>query len=349
MCLYPKLIFNPKYKANKKNGGVIPPLKDNRVVYVPVKCNKCMECRKQIARQWQVRLLEEIRHNKNGKFITLTFSDKSIAKLCEYEKKFTDLETGRKFKEKIGATEGYERDNQIATVGVRLFLERWRKQYKKSLRHWLITEIGHNGTENIHLHGIIWTDVDLSEVERIWQYGYVWKGKEKQNGVIENYVNENTVGYITKYVTKVDEKHKTYQGIVLTSAGIGSGYLTRTDSITNKYTGSNTKEFYRTRTGHKINLPIYWRNKIYTEEEREQLWINKLDKEERWVMGERVDVSKGTKEYDDLVKYYRMINQRLGYGTGIADYDKEQYEKQRRAIMQETRIQKGKRQLWDGG
>ena len=33
MCLYPKLIQNRKYKANKKNGGIIPPVPDNRVLW----------------------------------------------------------------------------------------------------------------------------------------------------------------------------------------------------------------------------------------------------------------------------------------------------------------------------
>ena len=30
-------------------------------------------------------------------------------------------------------------------------------------------------------------------------------------------------------------------------------------------------------------MPIYYRNKIYTEEEKEKLWLIKLDNEERWV------------------------------------------------------------------
>ena len=34
MCLYPKLIKNPKYKANKKNGGNIPAVFDERVKLV---------------------------------------------------------------------------------------------------------------------------------------------------------------------------------------------------------------------------------------------------------------------------------------------------------------------------
>ena len=179
-----------------------------------------------------------------------------------------------------------------------------------------MTEIGHNGTQNIHLHGIIWTDVDLSEVERIWKYGFVWKGKERVDGTLINYVNESTVGYITKYITKVDEVHTTYRGIVLTSAGIGSGYVKRMDSNSHKFKGKDTREYYRTRTGHKMAMPIYWRNKLWTDEEREQLWLHKLDKEERWVCGERVDISKGEEGYKRLLEWYRTINKRLGHVTG---------------------------------
>ena len=34
MCLYPKLIKNKKYTKSKKNGGVIPAVSDNRVLWV---------------------------------------------------------------------------------------------------------------------------------------------------------------------------------------------------------------------------------------------------------------------------------------------------------------------------
>ena len=94
MCLYPKLIKNRKYVANKKNGGIIPDVKDDRVLYVPVGCGNCIECRKKKKREWQVRLQEELKVNK-GVFITLTFSDEELKKLAEtnevtlfcYEKK----------------------------------------------------------------------------------------------------------------------------------------------------------------------------------------------------------------------------------------------------------------------
>ena len=78
------------------------------------------------ARDWNVRLHEEIRHSNNGVFVTLTLSNESYAELS------------KDFK-----IEGYELDNEIITKAVRRFLERWRKKYKKSVKHWLITELGH--------------------------------------------------------------------------------------------------------------------------------------------------------------------------------------------------------------
>ena len=62
---------------------------------------------------------------------------------------------------------------------------------------------------------------------------------------------------------------------------------------------------------------MYYRNKIYTEEEREKLWLEKLDKEERWVCGEKVSI-KGNEyeEYNKLRDWYREKSKRLGYGNG---------------------------------
>ena len=344
MCLYPRLLYNPKYKANKKNGGCIPPVNDQRTLYVPVGCGVCIECRKQNARQWQLRLYEDIKEHKNGKFITLTFSDEGFRKVWEDDIKYeVKLKKSKKKPKKprkpLTELKGYDLDNGIATRAMRYFLERWRKEHKKSLRHWMVTEIGGNNTERIHIHGIVWCD-DLAKVEKHWGYGIVWKGKERQDGKIENYVNERTVSYIVKYLTKIDEKHKAYKSIVLTSPGIGKYYIENPNSLKNKYNGTKTSETYRTTTGHKIALPIYWRNKIYTEEEREKLWIQKLDKEERWVCGERISVKNSDKYYIELVKYHRVRTAYLGYYEPEFIWKQSAYEEARRNMLNGNRVGK---------
>lgn len=326
MCLYPRLIRNKKYTANKKNGGIIPAILDNRVLQVPVGCGKCMECRKQKAREWQVRLLEDVRHNKNGKFITLTFSDESIYKLTQ------------NLREKGYRGQGYELDNAIATIAVRRFSERWRRKFKKSVRRWLITELGHNGTENIHLHGIIWTDESVDVIRERWEYGWIYPRKETTE---KNYVNEQTVNYLTKYVTKQDLDHRLYKPKILTSGGMGAGYMDREDSNRHKFKGKDTKQTYVTRTGHEVSLPIYWRNKVWTDDEREQLWLDTLDKNERWVMGEKVDVSETDADYFGVLEHYRKINDRLGFGNSEKDWDRKRYEEELRKIKQGERMAKG--------
>lgn len=333
MCLYPTLRPNKKYTMNKKNGGNVPVMRDNRVAFVPTGCGRCMECRKQKGREWQVRLLEDVRHNKGGKFVTLTFSDESIYELTQ------------KLREGGFKGNGYELDNAIATYAVRHFFERWRRKFKKSARHWLITELGHKGTENVHLHGVIWTDQPMEVIRERWKYGYIWPKKDDKT---PNYVNERTANYMTKYVQKMDFDHRLYKPKIYNSEGIGAGYLEREDSKKHQYKGKDTIQTYKTRTGHEIAMPIYLRNKLWTEEEREQLWLHTLDKNERWVGGERIrnaNTTEGEQEYFATLEHYREINTRLGYGDDRKDYDRKRYESDLRKLRQAERLAKGKAKL----
>ena len=111
----------PEILTKQKNNNDPPEITDERVKWVPIGCGNCMECRKQKKREWQIRMNEEIKHDRTGKFITLTFSNEELDKLIQ--------ETG------------IQESNAVATIAVRRFLERWRKKYKKSVKHFLITAI----------------------------------------------------------------------------------------------------------------------------------------------------------------------------------------------------------------
>lgn len=286
MCLYTEWILNPKYLKSKKNNYNAPEIKDERTRYIPKACGECIECKKAKAREWKVRLLEEIKHDKTGKFITLTFNDESIKEL-----------------EIIGET---KEANKIATIAVRRFLERWRKKYKKSIKHWFITELGHKNTERIHLHGIIFTKENKEEIEKIWKYGRIDIGYS---------MGDKCINYIMKYVTKEDKDHKGYRGKILTSKGIGSKYIETYNAKRNKYKGEKTKETYKLNNGGETKLPMYYRNKIYSEEEREKLWLQKLDKNEIYILGRKID-TRNKNEVDEAIKYARRLNKAKGYGEG---------------------------------
>lgn len=298
MCLFTKYIVNPSYKPNKKNGGIVPMMKDPRMRYIPAKCGKCIECRKQKQREWLVRLSEELKNNKQCYFITLTFNEENLNKFSGSE-------------------------NEIATKALRMFLERVRKKTGKSIRHWFVTELGEE-KGRIHLHGIWWGSPGLLEK---WQYGYIYVG---------DYVSEKTIFYITKYMLKENEYNRKFRSKVLCSAGLGKGYLNRIDAKRNAFKGKETNESYRLKNGIKINLPQYYRKKIYTDEERNKLWAYKLDEGTRYIMGEKISTKrKDAEAYRNLLEYYQNLEKRL-YKTDIK-FDKELHEKRKDEV---NRIEK---------
>ena len=67
---------------------------------------------------------------------------------------------------------------------------------------------------------IIDKDIDLidteEEIAKYWNYGFIDIKDKTNKGV----VNERTINYITKYITKTDEIHKEYKSIILATAGL---------------------------------------------------------------------------------------------------------------------------------
>ena len=70
-------------------------------------------------------------------------------------------------------------------------------------------------------------------VEEKWTYGITFTG---------TFVNERTINYITKYITKIDEVHKEFQGKILCSAGVGANYVNRGDAYKHTYKKGETIE-----------------------------------------------------------------------------------------------------------
>lgn len=318
MCLYPTLLINPKYKPNKKNGGKPPPLTNQAIKHIPAPCGRCQQCRKQTSNSWKIRLTEEVKHDNSGQFITLTFSDKSILELTSELPQYT----------------GYALDNQIATLAVRRFLERIRKKTKKSIKHWLITELGHKGTQNIHLHGILWTQFNNTELTELWQYGYIWTGYDKK----PTYINEATVNYITKYITKTDLHNKYYKPKILCSKGIGKAFINTPANQLNKYKKEHTNETYRTSKGNKIALPTYYRNHTYTETEKENLWLQKINQNIRYIGKTKYHMDTQSKQYFAALETAQKENERLGYGTDQLNWNEKQYQETLRDQRNQTRI-----------
>lgn len=313
MCLYPTYVKNPKYKPNKKNKGKPPVCKDRRLLYIPTKCGCCIECRKEKQREWRVRLEEELRSNF-GYFTTLTISPEGIKEI--------EGKTGLKWE---------ENPNEIATKSLRLFLERVRKDIGKSIKHWCVTELGEKN-DRIHLHGIFFGQKSAELIRKHWKYGFVFIG---------GYCNSRSVNYMTKYMLKVDIKHPTFKQIVLASAGIGSGYLDRLDYLWQKQNYKNISvATYTFRNGTKMAMPKYYKNKIFTEKEREKMWINSLNRGLLWIYGEKVKAN-DWKTIDNLREYWQNYGKTVMGDNPIAwnaMKERRKEEKQRRAIAEAKKL-----------
>lgn len=272
MCTQPITIKNKKYIANKKNKWQPPKADDESLKEIEVPCGWCIECRKRKAREWSIRLQEEIKTKTylNGVeqkplFVTLTLSNEKAKEIAE--------------KYNIDTV------NELMKKCIRLTLERYRKKNKKSFKHWFTSELGEkNG--RIHLHGIMWSNMTQEEIEKLWGYGYVYIGE---------YVSAKSINYITNYSMKINKENPQYKPVVLCSKGIGKAFITDEVLRMKKYDNDKTSDYYTLKNGKKVALPKYYRNKIYSDEEREKLYKIALAKETIFVNG--VEVNK-----NDIVK-----------------------------------------------
>lgn len=304
MCIYETKLINMKYQPTIKNGGRVPKIKDYRQMYIKIGCGWCIECRKKISNDWRIRLTEEIKSNKSSEFITFSFSPESIRTL-------KDEIITKKYK----GIDGKEIDvNILAAYSLRMFSERWRKKYKKSPRYWFVTELGHTNSERLHLHGIIFNTTNKTrkkfqkDIIEKWKYGNVYIGQ---------WVDIRTINYLMKYVTKLDDKHTGYKQKIFTSKKMGENYIYEKKNL-HKFNGEKTITKYKNSNGTLNALPRYYKEKLWTEEEREKLWTYQLDENKIYIGGEIIEKKENEADEDNFerkLEKIREINEKIGYGN----------------------------------
>lgn len=281
MCLFPNIIDNPKFKGSRKN-NYRPPAVVPEFSKIAIPCGYCIECRKKRAREWIIRLKEEVKVNKKGYFVTFTYSDDSLNQLIK----------------KANTDEAKE----VARVSIRLFLERYRKKFKVSCKHWLITELGHVGTKRLHLHGFIWTNINEEELKKIWSYGWIYCGKE---------INNKTINYCAKYVTKFDKERPTFIAKIFASPGLGKSYINEKTKAIHKFNYDSTIDYYSDK-GRKIALPKYYRDKLYNDEEKNFFWRRSIEKGEKYILGMKF-TDANLREYFNVQREAQKYSRKLGY------------------------------------
>ena len=132
--------------------------------------------------------------------------------------------------------------------------------------------------------------------------------------------NSKTINYVVKYMLKENPIDRNYIGIILCSPGIGKGYQNSFNSKRNKFKeNGETSEHYLLPNGQELPLPEYYRKKIYSEEEREKLWLEKQERGYRYICGEKVSID-NEEEYNNILNYYRKRAKEL-YNASYRDWE----------------------------
>lgn len=212
-----------------------PFLKRVETNFYQLPCGKCPFCLKRRVHQWSFRLVQEEKLAFSSYFITLTYADKNIP-----------------YSEKGHQT--------LVKKDLQDFMKRLRKRNDRKLRYYACGEYG-SKTRRPHYHLILF-NAKLETIQPAWDKGHVHYGE----------VNEATIQYTCKYISKTkrvvnDDKDDRQREFNLMSKGIGLNYLT--PQMIDYHKADLLERMCCVRKGgDKIAMPRYYKDKLYTHDER---------------------------------------------------------------------------------
>lgn len=197
-----------------------------------VPCGKCAECARDKINSWYFRIQQEIKVSTSVHFVTLTYDEKNLPLMNMEEP------TLRK------------RDCQ-------LFLKKLRKK-EPDLRYYMVGEYG-TKSGRPHYHAIMFNIKEPKNIQKEWGKGFTFSPKLDTKGA--------EIRYVLKYINKPKDK-KPYREneFSLMSKGIGKNYLT--PQIKKYHLQSVEKSYVVGKSGEKIPMPKYYKEKIYTEDSK---------------------------------------------------------------------------------
>lgn len=218
---------------------------DMTMEQIPVRCGKCPPCLKARVSGWSFRLQQEEKRSDNALFVTLTYNTENAPI------------TLRGFM-------------TLRKSDVQKMFKRIRKTHAgKPIVYYYCGEYG-SKTMRPHYHLIVF---NCTHQQIIDGWSYKKDGKRYEIGGIHfGEVNGASISYCLKYMQKEgripmhanDDRIKEYSNM---SKGIGSNYMTEAMV---RYHKKKLTRVYCTMEGNvKIPMPRYYRDKIFSENEKE--------------------------------------------------------------------------------
>ena len=256
--------ITPFYKKEKFRGESIP-----------FPCGKCPPCKKRRTSGWSFRLMKEEERSKSALFVTLTY-DTQYVPITRNGYMTLDLKDLQKF------------------------FKRLRKLENEKLKYYAVGEYG-STKKRPHYH-IILFNANRDNIPRAWALN----NKSIGNYHIGN-VSDASVGYTLKYMSKNsqipmhknDDRKKEFS---VMSKGLGSNYLT--PQMINWHKIQLEERMYvPIKDGKKIAMPRYFKDKMYTEDEKDK--INKY-------MGKIIEQKhlEISKEFSSFTEQEKVLSER---------------------------------------
>lgn len=248
MCLSPKRIVNRHYLklADNNYTKAYQLFRYALDFYVNVDCGLCFDCQKKRGRNWRTRLLDEYYYH--------------LHRFPESKVHFCTLTIAPKYYSLFNT-------NPKAIKMIRFFLERYRKRYGCSFKHFICSEYGEK-RGRLHFHMIGFRMLcDIDELRDLWKYGRV---------DIQTLKGPQGLTYVSGYITKIvhgdklsdeniplfiDPSKKTF---ILSSPGFGLSYALDYSNRFFHCTGDRLKIVNTRYDGSPYAIPRYYKDKIFS-------------------------------------------------------------------------------------
>ena len=242
-CLYPRTV-----RVKNKLG---------EINYIQVPCGKCYACQQTKSLEFAFRLYQEVNHSMNAYFVTLTYEDSNLS--------FALNEESGEMQPCL-----VKKDLQDFFKRLRQYCTRQIDKEMK-LKYFACGEYGFK-FHRPHYHFILCSSNILLNVEQAleaceksWNLGFVEIKPAHQNNI--HYVT----GYVTEKLMETQDirfRESEFIPIVpefrLLSNNLGLSYV---DEF-RQYHLADRSRFFCNYNGHKINMPRYYRERLYNPTDR---------------------------------------------------------------------------------
>lgn len=216
----------------------------------PVPCGKCYQCKQRRVAGWAARLMNQDMHSHMSFFVTLTYAPEHL--MFSTQKRPT-----------------------LYPSHLTSYWKALRKKFKtKGIKYYVAGEYGSN-RQRPHYHALVFiNDPKISPMdafralENSWKYGDTFIGT----------VTGESIAYTLKYISKKpsvpqykgDTRTREFQRV---SKGLGINYLTE---AAKRWHHADIKEraYIPLQGGNRAPLPRYYKDKLYTKDERELIGLH---------------------------------------------------------------------------